>query len=344
MSDSFYICRIWLDRAVTATRFTYLSKGYGWCKRFEEARPFPTRDAARVWLHNRPGSIWPENELKASPYYKAEMAALNPNFMSHNTLQKIDPSESKSPVVITSTWEGVRHWLNAAKMFEQGKLFSQVMTGFELLALQKANNIKPGNPQLSQNGKIGDDWETILQKEAGLSRSTAYRYMDMAKAAAPRLKKLPALKNFDPFSQPMSLLGEPQRAAMETAVKKLTDGKTQSNFFDELYKQPSGNANPKDGGTRKTLTTAEQAAAAVKIALENSGWMGQAVTASNKDFFLTAADNDLEVDAQISVLEFALKLRTKYRNTPKAKREAVVAEILALIAQNDPLRHSELNR
>jgi len=260
--------------------------------------------------------------------------------MSNNTLQKVEAKPGRdSVVVITATWDGVRHWLNAAKMFEQGKLFSQVMTGFELLALKKSHGIQHGGDRSSsQNGNLKDDWETILQKEAGLAQSTAYRYMDMAKAAAPRLKKLPALKNFDPFSQPMSLLAEPQREAMEKAVKKLTDGKTQTDFFEELYKQGGGNPNPKDGGERKPLNTAEQADAAFKIAMENSGWMGKAVTASNKDFFLTAKDNDLEVDAQIAVLEFALKLRTKYRNTPRAKREAVVAEILEAIAKDSPLK------
>jgi len=263
--------------------------------------------------------------------------------MSNNTLQKVEAKPGRdSVVVITATWDGVRHWLNAAKMFEQGKLFSQVMTGFELLALKKAHGVINGNNQhegrVSQNGKPTDDWETILQKEAGLAQTTAYRYMDMAKAAAPRLKKLPALKNFDPFSQPMSLLAEPQREALTTAVKKLTDGKSQADFFEELYKQGGGNPNPKDGGERKPLNTAEQADAAFKIAMENSGWMGKAVTASNKDFFLTAKDNDLEVDAQIAVLEFALKLRTKYRNTPRAKREAVVAEILEAIAKDSPLK------
>ena len=253
-------------------------------------------------------------------------------------MSNVTKIESKSPVVITATWDGVRHWINAAKMFEQGKLFSQVMTGFELLALHKASNIQRGGDRA--NPQIGAllTWEEILQKETGLADSTARRYMDMAKAAAPRLKKLPALKNFDPFSQPMSLLAAPQREAMATAVKKLTDGKSQADFFNELYKQGSGNTNSKDGGDRKPQTTAQQANAAFNIAMENSGWMGKAVTASNKDFFLTAKDNDLEVDAQIAVLEFALKLRTKYRNTPRAKREAVVAEILEAIAKDSPLK------
>jgi hypothetical protein len=265
--------------------------------------------------------------------------------MSNNTLQKIEAkSDRDSVVVVTSTWDGVRYWRNAAKMFEEGKLFCNVMTGLELLSLYKANGIQRGGDRANPQAAGLLTWEEICKKEAGISDDTARRYMDMAKAAAPRLKKLPALKNFDPFTMPMAKLPELQREALTHAVKKLTDGKSQTDFFAELYKQPSGNPNPKDGGPKTKPTTAQQAEAAFNIAMENSGVMGKAVTASNKDFFLTARDNDLEVDAQIAVLEFALKLRTKYRNTPRARRDAVVAEILKEIADNDPLRHSDLNK
>lgn len=264
-----------------------------------------------------------------------------------NTLQKTESQgRGSATVIITATWDGVRHWINAAKMFEQGKLFSQVMTGFELLALHKANGISQGKrTDLSTNlPHDAGSWSEIVKKEAGISDDTARRYMDMAKAAAPRLKKLPALKNFDPFTNNIAQLPEPQREALSSAVKKLTDGKSQADFFNELYKQPSGNPNPKDGGDRTPKTTAQQAEAAYNIAMENSGWMGKAVTASNKDFFLTAKESDLEVDAQIDVIEFALKIRKKYRNTPRANREAVVTEILETIAQSDPLRQSDLNK
>jgi hypothetical protein len=194
--------------------------------------------------------------------------------------QALQKTESKSPVAITGTWDGVRHWLNAAKLFEQGKLFSQVMTGFELLALRKSHGIVNGSKaHLSQDGK-GQDWETILEKEAGLSQSTAYRYMDMAKAAMPRLKKLPALKNFDPFTQPMSQLEKPQQEAMATAVKKLTDGKSQADFFEGLYKTGGGNPDAKGGKTRK-LTAEEQAEELLKQALADSGQMGTSIAASN---------------------------------------------------------------
>jgi hypothetical protein len=232
--------------------------------------------------------------------------------------QALQKSESKSPVAITGTWDGVRHWLNAAKLFEQGKLFSQVMTGFELLALRKANGIEHGGDRKSSShdGNLKPDWETILEKEAGLSQSTAYRYMDMAKAAMPRLKKLPALKNFDPFTQPMSQLEKPQQEAMATAVKKLTDGKSQADFFDDLYKQGGGNADAKGGKARK-LTAEEKAAQLKVLALEDSGALGALLESGNRNFFLL---DDLEVNCQVAVLEAALKFRRAWLAMPKDKR------------------------
>lgn len=230
----------------------------------------------------------------------------------------LEKSEVKSPVAITATWDGVRHWLNAAKLFEQGKLFSQVMTGFELLALHKANNIQRGGDRANpQNGALLT-WEEILVKETGLADSTARRYMDMAKAATPRLKKLPALKNFDPFSTPMAQLAAPQREAMETAVKKLTDGRTQTDFFEELYKTGGGNADAKGGKSRK-LSAEEQAEKLKAMALADSGQIGVLLTSSNANFFLL---EDLEVNAQIAELDFALKLRRAWLATPKDKRDA----------------------
>ena len=81
---------------------------------------------------------------------------------------------AKSPVVIAGTWDGARHWLNTAKMFEQGKLFAQVMAGFEIIALQKEHGVKHGGDRSSsQNGNLKPDFESILKKETGLSQSTA---------------------------------------------------------------------------------------------------------------------------------------------------------------------------
>jgi hypothetical protein len=125
------------------------------------------------------------------------------------------------------------------------------------------------------------------------------------------------------------------------SLLKIIEGKTQSQLFLE-FKNVDADGNPlKPGcapGKARKLTTAEECAKAREQALENSGRLGMAVAASNKDFFLTAENSDLEINAQISVLEFGLKLRHKFIKTPKAKRGAVVAEIVSLIAQESPLK------
>jgi hypothetical protein len=101
------------------------------------------------------------------------------------------------------------------------------------MALRKAHGVKNGGTAgqggyLSHDGK--GNWETILKAESGLSQSTAYRFEDMAKAAAPRITKHPALKNFIPGEHSLASLPAPQKAALETVVKKLTDGVTQKEF------------------------------------------------------------------------------------------------------------------
>ena len=264
----------------------------------------------------------------SSPQPVAPTMALT---QSAQSAQSDSPLPGRGSVLITTgTWDGVRHWINAAKMFEQGKLFSQVMTGFELLALQKAHNIHNGgvHGSLSHDGKVKEDWETILQKEAGLAQSTAYRYMDMAKAAAPRLKKLPALKNFDPFTTSMATLAEPQREALATAVKKLTDGKSQADFFEELYKGTGGSANPnpEGGRTHKKLSLSEEAALRQECALLD--WKAICkILAAYSDKFLVLTDPDVE--AQIATLEQALNARKAWLKQPANNRDPrLITEML----------------
>ena len=247
---------------------------------------------------------------------------------------------AKSPVVIAGTWDGARHWLNTAKMFEQGKLFAQVMAGFEIIALQKEHGVKHGGDRSSsQNGNLKPDFESILKKETGLSQSTAYRFMSMAKAAAPRLKKLPALRGFDPTANALSALTAPQAAAMATAVRKLTDGKTQQEFGEQLglWKKPQGSgatgrplsgtndgeddqegdAEPVEEG--KKLTLAEEVELRKRQATLDWNAIAKGLQAYQDKFVLLA---DLDIDAQIAALEQALKARREWLKNPVGKRDA----------------------
>ena len=92
---------------------------------------------------------------------------------------------------------------------------------------------------------------------------------------------------------------------------------------------------PGSGGSTKVLTTADQASKLWEVALENSGRMGAAITASNRDFFILTHVNDLEVNAQIAVLEHAIKLRRAWLAMPKSKRDPAV---LQPMLKDSPMR------
>jgi hypothetical protein len=249
-----------------------------------------------------------------------------------NHLTTITPG---SPAAI-GTWDGARKWITAATRFEQCKLFCQVMLGFELMALRKTHGIEPGGDRKSASFKANSHdgnliaWEDVLVRETGLAQSTAYRFMDMAKAAAPRLKKLAALKDFVPGAQPIAALPAPQQEALETAVKKLTDGHTQKEFGESLglWKKPQGSGatgrKPGEGG-RKKLSLSEQAELLKLQAIEDWKALEKSHTAYRHKFTVLT---DLEVTAQIAALEKALTARKTWLKQPLNARDPKAIEAL----------------
>lgn len=232
--------------------------------------------------------------------------------------------------VTVGTWDGARQWLNYAQRCEQMKVYCQVMLGFELVSLRKSLGVQPGGDRKSDSyrGNLlprGDTWETILTRETGLSQSTAYRFMQMADAAKPRLKRIPALRNWDPVSTPIALLDAPQAKALETGVKKLTDGLTQREFGEQfgLWKKPQGSAarggNLKDPNAPKTdLTPSEQADLLKLQATEDWHHLDQLLRVY-RDKFLVLSDP--EIDAQIAALEQALNARKTWLKQPQNARD-----------------------
>ncbi len=234
---------------------------------------------------------------------------------------------NKNLPTVTGTWAAARGWLEYAKKFEQCKLWAQVMLGFELMELRRKLPNESGKRSDLTSSQDGTRWDKALEDELNIARTTAYRFMDMAKSAAKALRSSPELKDLDLINTPLSELPAPRQAALANAVKKITDGKTQLEFMWEIgtAKRPSGNPNAK-GGKRGKLTTEESAIKLREMALEDSGLMGAAINASNRNFFLLTDVNDVEVNAQIAVLEFALKLRRKWVDTPKARRDSNTVE------------------
>ena len=230
-------------------------------------------------------------------------------------------SNCPSPTVV-GTVESLKHWLSAASRFEQGKLFSQVMAGLELKALWKAAGIKNGGDRKSdsQVGKlIGHD---EICTAAGLSKTQAYRLMEMADAALPRLKKLPELAGLDLLAMPISSLTDSTAAALETAVRKLTDGKNQQDFFGELglYKRPAGSkGGAREAGPGKELSDDARKELLIQSARDDFNSIEVTLMTSGAAFTLL---DDREVMAQIHVLQGAIEARNRWLRTPKGRRDA----------------------
>ncbi len=163
-----------------------------------------------------------------------------------------------APVPVLGTWEAARSWLGYAKQFEQCKLFAQTMLGFELLEQQRKNGVKHGNNQKASTSQLGKPWEELLEEELKIPKSSAYRFMEMAKKAAPKLRRMIGIKGLDLLNTPISKLPMVQQHMLTDAVKKLTDGKTQLELGIELgmYRAAKAGANPGDKrGGNKTAPT-----------------------------------------------------------------------------------------
>ena len=250
-----------------------------------------------------------------------------------------------------ASWPVVKYWADLAAKFQHASVAAQVMAGFALCELRKTSNKKPGNPNFGKTSSQlphdvviahdGKSWADMVQDYAGISDETARRWMLMAEGIKARWKKLaPQARLKQLMAVSPSDWNEKDTKLVCDSLHKVADGSTQLEFMRELglAKAKPGNANP-TSGPHKKLTTEQEQARAIELALEDSGMMGRWVSAANKSFMLTARDNDVEISAQISVLEFALKLRHKYLNTPRAKRgDALVKEIENLIAKDSPLK------
>lgn len=242
---------------------------------------------------------------------------------------------------LNEKWQEVKAWAADAAKFQHASLACQVMAGFSLNELREHYGSQQGKRSdlTSPNDSAKLGFQELVREKCGISDDTARNWMKMAEGVKSLWKKLPARDRLKALmSLPPSQWTEDDSKLIADATHKITDGRTQLEFMWELgcAKKPSGNPNASGKGSRK-LTAEEQRLKAVELALEDSGMMGKWVSASNHSFMLTAAENDLEINAQIAVLEFALKVRRKYLAVPRAQRgEALVREIEKLVKQDSP--------
>lgn len=167
------------------------------------------------------------------------------------------------PDALAQRWDAARRYVDAASLFQKASLAAQVMAGFELTALHKAYGIKHGGDR--RGSSFHDErliWKEALSKHLGVSETTAWRWMEMAKAAKPRLGK-GDLQLGEILAKNPSALTPAEQELLTKAVKKITDGRTQLEFMLELgvAKTPQG-AGAKGGNTRGKDVAGEQDPAA----------------------------------------------------------------------------------
>lgn len=125
----------------------------------------------------------------------------------------------------------------ARRLHEVSKLHSSlgccamVMAGAEILRLQKELKIDGSGGANSHAGNLlpeGTTWVQLVEQHTGMSKSTVYRYRDMAIAAAKKVKGLAAL-----IDLPAAEITAAQREQIAKAVNKVIDGHTATELFRE---------------------------------------------------------------------------------------------------------------
>jgi len=240
----------------------------------------------------------------------------------NNDMIPLPKKISGLPIVITGTWEGAQKSWAGARLCEELKTYFQMMTGLELLALQSLHSDAGKRRDLtsSHDGKrlFGD----LIEDHLPFSKSTAYRLMEIATAAVPRLRNNPELKDFDPIKTPMSELTEAKREALSETVKKLTDGKTQLELGLEWGLHKNGGRSPgRQPGcdnARKASTVADQVALLRHQAAQDWQAIEKMLRAYGAKFLNRSSD--AHVQAEMAVLERALRARQAWLRQPVNNR------------------------
>lgn len=234
-----------------------------------------------------------------------------------------------------ASWDNVRQFVDAAKKFARCQLACQVMAGFQLNELHKRHFVLSGRRlssrivrEESHNQQIGnalakpESWSSIVQAEAGISEDTASRWMKMAEAVRPRLKKLGSPDLREIIELPVSQITPEQNEILEKAVHKVTDGYTQIDFLEWLgiAKKPQGSgAIGGYKGRRPEPTIEEQIALARQAALDDWAKISEAITYGYATRFNVL--EDWQIDQQIADLEHAIKTRRKWLALTRRERD-----------------------
>lgn len=240
-----------------------------------------------------------------------------------------------SDLQLQGTPDSVRAWVQHAARFERAKTACQVMAGFELIEIKRSMGfVQGGRRGQKPNDSVFASWEEWVPAHCGISADTARNWMKMAEALKPRLRKLPGLGGIirEIIDVPLSQWPEEKCRLLTDAVHKLADGRGQLEFMLELgiVKRPQGaSAQGGDLGGARVLPGATGEEAARQIARDDWSAVAQKIQLARQSFTLL---DDPEVDALIACFDAAAAAMRRWRQAPRALRNAaLVAEVAELL-------------
>lgn len=263
-----------------------------------------------------------------------------------NALEKYNPN-SLEAANAPASWEQVKYWADLAGKFQQASVAAQVMAGFGLLELRKKFGVAPGRrsdlrgttsphdaerldqPEADLSSENPDlNWPERVEKYAGISDDTARRWMLMADGIKARWKKLaPQARLKELMAVPPTQWNVEDTKLVTDSLHKVADGSTQLEFMRELglakLKQGGSGREPGCDNTKKKLTLSEQAELLKLQAREDWFAADQGLAVYRAKFTILP---DHEVEAQIPILERALKARREWLKLPLTSRNAQAIE------------------
>lgn len=234
-------------------------------------------------------------------------------------------------------------YASSSDWFARASLAMQVMCGITLREIKRQSPYtqgrralpgkKPHDAGFSENGpemgvSVASDpfagfptWETFLKGTAGISADTAGRWMAMAEAALPRLRKLDGWGDMiqSLLDRPISNLAPDEVAMLSKAVAKITDGRTQLDFLAELgiVKRPGNPALGGNTGGRPAAIGVIDDDAIRRAATEDWATVDRGIRGGGMGFTVLT---DAEIEAQIDLLTIAVRVRREWIAAPASAR------------------------
>lgn len=216
-------------------------------------------------------------------------------------------------------WSAAGEYLSSSMGFQACKEYAQAMCGLYLRDIQRELGLGRGGDRSVANGQNARlNFADLCQEKLGIADRTARRLMEMGDALRKRLKKIPELQQID--VQSLNRLTGPQLDTLKTAVRKLTDGRTQIELMEALGLCKKGGAG--SGGARESSgesgSISDRAANTVDLARTDWAALDLGLRGYGEKFL---ALDDASINAQLALLEVAVKARRDWLSKPRAQRD-----------------------